>query len=223
MSKGQAVARQDSKSERTRRRILDAAARCFRRRGFASVTLKDIAGLADLQAGSLYYHFTSKEEIVDAVLAAGVDNAFTATRRAVEALGRGADPLARLRAAIAAHLRVILTESDYASANLRILGQLPEPIRGRHLRRQREYGAFWRALFRDAADAGAVRGDLDLSVVRMLTLGALNWSVEWYRDGRLSPAEIAANASTLVLDGIASRARSRSARLVGRSSASRRA
>jgi len=202
-----AITRAESKSERTRQRILDAAAVSFRRHGFASVTLKDIAARADLQAGSLYYHFDTKEELVEAVLDVGVESAFAATREAVHALGPGADPVARLRAAIAAHLRVVLSDGAYASANLRILGQLPEAIRERHLKRQRAYGAFWQALFREAAAAGAIRADLDLSVVRMLTLGALNWSVEWYREGRRSPSEIAAHAATIVLDGIASTGR----------------
>jgi hypothetical protein len=83
-----------------------------------------------------------------------------------------------------------------------MLGQVPDPIRERHLKRQRAYGAFWRALFLQAAKAGAIRADLDLSVVRMLALGALNWSVEWYRPGRRSPSEIAAHAATMILDGI---------------------
>ena len=118
------------------------------------MTLKDIAGRAGLQAGSLYYHFDSKEEIVEAVLTAGVERAFGGTREAVAALGVGADPLARLRTAIATHLRVVLTDSAYASANLRIFGQIPEAIRARHLKLHRAYGAYWRGLFQDAADAG---------------------------------------------------------------------
>ncbi|HEY2386417.1 MAG TPA: TetR/AcrR family transcriptional regulator [Candidatus Binatia bacterium] len=194
-----------SKSARTRQRILDAAAAAFRRDGFASVTLKDIAERAGLQTGSLYYHFDGKEDLVEAVLAAGTEGALVATREAVGTLGPKADPLARLRAAIAAHLRVVLAESSYASANLRILGQVPEAIREKHLRRQRVFGALWKRLLRDAAATGAVRTDLDLSVVRMLALGALNWSVEWYRKGRRSPDEIAAHATTLILDGIARR------------------
>lgn len=198
-----ALAKPDSKSDRTRQRILDAAATAFHEHGFASVTLKDIAGRAGLQAGSLYYHFDSKEEIVEAVLTAGVERAFGATREAVAALGVGADPLARLRTAIATHLRVVLMESAYASANLRIFGQIPAAIRARHLKLHRAYGAYWAGLFRAAADAGLIRTDCDLSVVRMLALGALNWSVEWYRPGRRSPAEIAAEASTMILDGIA--------------------
>jgi AcrR family transcriptional regulator len=199
------LARSETKSERTRQRILDAAALVFERKGYASVTLKDIAALAELQAGSLYYHFDTKEELVEAVLEAGVAGAIAGTREAVEALGPGADPLARLRVAIGAHLRVVLTEGAYASANIRMLSQVPDAIRERHLKRQRAYGAFWRALFDQAAAAGAIRADLDLSVVRMLALGALNWSVEWYRAGRRGPSEIAAHAATMILDGITPR------------------
>jgi AcrR family transcriptional regulator len=199
------AARSETKSERTRQRILDAAAVAFQRRGYATVTLKDIAALADMQAGSLYYHFDTKEELVEAVLDTGVDGAIAATREAVDALGRDADPLERLRVGIAAHLRFVLAESPYASANLRILGQVPASIRERHLKRQRAYGAFWRTLFRDAAAAGAIRADLDLSVARMLALGALNWSVEWYREGRRSPSDVAAQAATMILDGLTPR------------------
>lgn len=196
----------ESKSARTRKRILDAGASAFRREGYAAVTLKDVAALAGLQAGSLYYHFASKEEIVEEVLELGVDGVAAATREAVDALGPGADPMARLRAAIAAHLRFVLAESDYAVANIRILTQVPREIRQRHLKRQRRYGAFWRALFEKAAKARRLRTDLDLSVVRMLTLGALNWSVEWYHaKGRQSPGAIAGHLSTMILEGLARR------------------
>jgi AcrR family transcriptional regulator len=197
------VLKTESKSARTRRRILDAGAAAFRRDGYASVTLKDVAVLAGLQAGSLYYHFSSKEEIVETVLEVGLDGVAAATREAVDALGSNADPVARLRAAIAAHLKFVLAESDYAVANIRILTQVPKEIRQRHLRRQRRYGAFWRALFESAAKAGALRKDLDLSVVRMLTLGALNWSVEWYDENhRRGPEEIAGHLSTMILEGL---------------------
>jgi AcrR family transcriptional regulator len=196
----------ESKSARTRRRVLDAGARALRRDGYAAVALKDIATLAGLQAGSLYYHFGSKEEIVEEVLEVGVEGVSAVTREAVAALGPGADPLARLRAAITAHLKFVLSESDYAVANIRILSQVPREIRQRHLKRQRRYGAFWRGLFEDAARGKRLRDDLDLSVVRMLTLGALNWSVEWYdAAGARGPVEIADHLSTMIVEGLARR------------------
>jgi TetR/AcrR family transcriptional regulator, cholesterol catabolism regulator len=193
----------ETKSVRTRRRILDAGAAAFREDGYAAVTLKDIAARAGLQAGSLYYHFDSKEEIVEEVLELGLEGVSAAAREAVAALGPEARAEGRLRAAIAAHLEFVLAESDYAVANIRILSQVPKAIRDRHLERQRRYGAFWRELFEAAAASGELRVDLDLSLVRMLTLGALNWSVEWYdeRGGR-SPAEIAAHLATMILEGL---------------------
>ena len=192
----------ESKSSRTRQRILDAAAACFSELGYAGVNLRRIAARAKMKAGSLYYHFDSKDELVEEVIRVGLDTAVRATRGAVQVLGRDADPIVKLRAAIAAHLTTILAESDYASADLRILAQLPEPIRKRHLERQRAYGAFWSSLLQSAAASGRLRQDLNLSVVRMLLLGALNWSVEWYRPDGETPGEIAEHLSAMILDGL---------------------
>ena len=52
-----------SKSQRTRARILDAAARVFRREGYGA-RLSDIAAEAGIQTGSLYYHFDGRESLV---------------------------------------------------------------------------------------------------------------------------------------------------------------
>lgn len=192
-----------SKSARTRQRVLDAAAVCFKELGYATVTLADIAERAQMKAGSLYYHFDSKEALVEEVLRVGVERIHAETRAAVEKLGRGADPIERLRAAIGAHFAYVASENAYASANIRIFSQVPEPIRRRHLERHREYGAYWASLFRKAQASGRMRGDLDLSIVRMLVLGALNWSVEWYRDDGRTPAEIAEQLSRMLFEGLA--------------------
>lgn len=190
------------KSDQTRQRILDAAAACFSDSGYSGVTLRDIADRANIKAGSLYYHFDSKENLVEEVLHAGVFNAFQSTRRAVESLGQKADPVEKLRAAMAAHLQSILSESRYASANLRIFRQMPKEIRERHLEQQREYGRFWATLFRKAVASGQLRKDLDLSAVRMLVLGALNWSVEWFNSKGRTPAEIADHIYAIVFEGL---------------------
>ena len=56
------------KGERTRSRILNAAASVLAREGYAAATLTEIAAVAKMQAGSLYYHFDSKDAIVEEVL-----------------------------------------------------------------------------------------------------------------------------------------------------------
>lgn len=192
------------KSDRTRQRILDAAAECFRERGFASTRLSDIAERAELQAPSLYYHFPSKEELVEEVLALGVRQTFAHVQAQVDAAPAD-DPLARLAAAVRAHLTMVLETGNYSAANLRLYGQMPDDIRKRLQRTQQKVGRYWNELLTDAQRAGAVRDDLDLSAARMLILGALNWVSEWYHPGRLTPEQLADQATTLLIDGIRAR------------------
>jgi AcrR family transcriptional regulator len=190
-----------TKSERTRERILDAAAVAFRERGFAATRLSDIAERAQLQTPSLYYHFGSKEELIEEVLALGVVKTWEHVKARV-ALVDADDHLGKLRAAIGAHVEMVLATGNYSAANLRLFGQMPAEIQQRLQRIQRKVGRYWAQLLSDAAEAGAIRSDLDLSAVRMLLLGALNWSVEWYRPDELSPAELAEQASEMVLGGL---------------------
>jgi AcrR family transcriptional regulator len=57
-----------SKGERTRAAILDAAYDLFIEQGFAATSMRDIAGRAGLAPGSLYNHFSSKEQIFGAII-----------------------------------------------------------------------------------------------------------------------------------------------------------
>jgi AcrR family transcriptional regulator len=190
------------KSEQTRERLLDAAARVFRDKGYAGARLSDIADAAEMHTPGVYYYFPSKEDLVEEVLRVGVARAAAFVEGRVAAVPEGASALDRLRAAIEGHVLMVLEIGDYTSANIRIFGQLPDDIRRRHLAQQRAYGDLWRSLLEGARAAGEIRPDLDLSVVRMLILGALNWTVEWYRPGAVTAAEVARHATTMICEGI---------------------
>ena len=142
----------ETKSDRTRARILDAAATVFSEQGYGA-RLSDIAERAGMKTGSLYYHFASREDLVAAVLHGGIETSFEHVRRAVDALGAGALPIERLAAAIRAHTLSILEISSYASARARIVGQVPPSVATAHQRDQRAYGAYWNGLFESAAGA----------------------------------------------------------------------
>ena len=95
------------KGERTRTRILDAAADVLARKGYAAATLTEIASVAKMQAGSLYYHFDSKDAIVEEVLAVGLEHARDAIRAALNAAGDDASGHDRLMAAVVAYVTAI--------------------------------------------------------------------------------------------------------------------
>ncbi|PYQ28574.1 MAG: TetR/AcrR family transcriptional regulator [Acidobacteria bacterium] len=52
------------KAEETRNRILDAALRLFRERGFDDTTMRDVAAEAGVATGAAYYYYRSKEDLV---------------------------------------------------------------------------------------------------------------------------------------------------------------
>jgi AcrR family transcriptional regulator len=65
----------ESRSERrkreTRRRLLDAALRVFKDRGYDAATTGEIASAADLGAGTFYLHFRDKRDVYEALARRG--------------------------------------------------------------------------------------------------------------------------------------------------------
>jgi AcrR family transcriptional regulator len=59
--------RQDIKSERSRRLILDAALDLFSHRGYGATSIRDIAERARVSTGNVYHHFDDKEAVYRAI------------------------------------------------------------------------------------------------------------------------------------------------------------
>jgi AcrR family transcriptional regulator len=189
----------------SRRLVLDHAARLFRAHGYAAVTLRDIAAASGMKTGSLYYHFESKEQIVAEVLNTGVDTVSDQARRSVEALPPDTPLALHLRAAIGAHLHALLGLDDYTGANIRIFGHVPDRVRAAAMAHRRSYEDWWRDLLDRGAAEGAFAPGTDLRLVRLFLLGAMNWSLEWYRPGSRDVEELAEKLAAMVLHGVAAR------------------
>jgi AcrR family transcriptional regulator len=187
-----------------RRHILDTAARLFREEGYSGVSLRSIAAACDMQAGSLYYHFSSKDEIVSEILRLGVEHVYGAVRAAVEALPAGTSPQRLIAIAAETHLRMLLELQDYTSANIRIFGQVPRSVRERHIALRDEYESFWTALLQRAVPVSSTRGR-HLAVARFFLIGAMNSALEWYKpEGESIPA-LAQAMTQILLFGLAGR------------------
>lgn len=191
------------RSARTRERILDAAAVVLNRSGYAGTRLLDIAGLAGLQAPAIYYHFASRDELIQEVVQVGLRRTMAHVHDELAALPDGTPPMDRIATAVRAHLEIVLRDSEYAAAAIRNAAQLPQGIRDVQLRDQRRYGALWRGLVDDAQAAGQLDPELDPHAARMLVMGALNWAPEWWRPDRGDLADIVRTAQTIVREGLA--------------------
>jgi len=191
-----------TKADKTRARLIEVATRLFQEHGSDEVTVRRIAAAAKIEAGSIYYHFASRDEIMRAVLEGGVGGAKTEVLKAIAAVGEGSSPLDRLQAALGAHLKYTL--HHHFSSRLKAIRRLPKRLRDHHMKQEREYAAIFADLLTEAEKTGLLRPGFNLSVVRMLAMGALTWAAEWYDpDGTMDPDDITAELMRMLTGGIA--------------------
>jgi len=191
-----------TKSEKSRQSVLQAAAKLFRQQGYSATTLRQIASMAEIKAGSIYYYFDSKEAILDEVLDQGLHRIFEAVKTALKKAGK-VSHRRRIGLAIETHLVALLEASDFTSANIRIYGQLPERLKNRHRPLRRAYAKYWDQLFLDARRAGEIRADIEIVPLRIFVLGALNWTVEWFSYSKKEAVlKLAQRTELLILDGV---------------------
>lgn len=191
-----------SKSAATRRRVIEAAARVLVEQGYAGTRLSDIATEAGLQAGSLYYYFESKENLVEEVLRYGVQFTHTHVRVAVEQLPETATPGERLSTAVSGFLEATLELGDMSPAHVRTYQQLPPEIQERLRPMRRAFGRFWEELIDAAIAAGDVRDDIDPLILRLFIINSLERVAEWPLKTRRSPRDLSDLMQTLIFDGV---------------------
>ncbi len=191
------------RSIETRRRLILAAAGLFRDKGYKGTTLRDIADAIDMEAGSLYYYFDSKEELLHEILDRGIAAVANAVRDGLEALPSEAGPIARLREAIRAALHAHLDTDGYTTAYTRIYVQLPPNVKRRDHPRRLAYIAYWRQLVMDAQRAGNIKAGLPVDAFVNFMLGALSRTSEWHNPQERSIDELASLFADWILEGIA--------------------
>ena len=188
--------------QETRSVILQVAAQLLREHGYAAVTMRQIASNAKIKAGSIYYHFDSKEDILFHVLDEGLRVIVQEVNDAVAALPPGAQFREKLKVVVKSHLHGLLRVGDFSSANIRIYGQVPEEVRQRHYVARRAYADWWDTFFSQAVAEGALPVNLDPSLVRVFVVGALNFTVEWFDPEKGSFDTLADQIFTIIADGL---------------------
>jgi TetR/AcrR family transcriptional regulator, cholesterol catabolism regulator len=173
----------------TRREIiLKTAARLFREKGYEGTTVRDLADAVNLQSGSLFFHFRSKEEILLSILETGLLRAIAILDRN---LVHAHTPREKLAAVLRGQLRAILIEDRDAFTTVLVDWRtLSARSRKRVIALRDEYEGHIKRVLDELSAAGAIPQDNRL--FRLFLLGAMNWTVQWYRpEGDLTVDEVA--------------------------------
>jgi AcrR family transcriptional regulator len=178
--------------------ILRAAGKQFRVHGFAETGMRDIAAAADLSPANLYNYFGGKHEILFFCQDNSLDRMLAALEETRSTRTAAAE---KLRAVITSHLSCLLDEVEGSTAHL-LASALPPLLQRRLVKKRDRYEQGLRQLIAAGIRAGEfIPCDPALAVRAML--GALNWSVLWFRpEGSLSVAEIARDFADYLVRGL---------------------
>lgn len=168
-----------------REEVLLKAAELIARHGIDGTSMRDIAAAVDMLPGSLYYHFASKEEMLQAIHERVVADM---TRRVEAAVARATNPWDRLEAAAVAHLEGLIATGNMITI---ISPDFAEDRRALNATLKAQRNAY-EVLFRDLFEALGLPEGVDPALLRLQLLGALNWVPVWFDPAaERAPAEIA--------------------------------
>lgn len=164
----------------TREQLIDAAAEMFSERGYGGTTVRDLSMRVGLTSGSVFHYFDSKEALFLEVVRQGL---VSTVRHVEEEAGDATDPSERLRGMIRGHLRALL-ESD-ATPTTVVFHEwwwISPDTAAILVSLRDDYERMWDRALRDVP--GVPRTAKERRVLRLLLLGAMNSTVNWYRPNR---------------------------------------
>src|SRR5580704_3109711 len=185
-----------SKGAQAKARIISEAEGLFNRQGFDGASMRDIAAAAEMQPASVYYYFESKEELLWAVWEKG---GVELLNRVSNAIADKTDPWQRMETACIAHTTGLL---DWRRANQALFvmppWHYPESIKARVIALRDEY----EKLFIDLIDDLPLRKGVDRRYLRLSLIGALSWSLFWFKKERDTPSAIARQILSMLRAGV---------------------
>jgi AcrR family transcriptional regulator len=184
------------RAEQTRARLVEVAAELFDRYGFAGTNISDITAAAGVTKGALYFHFTAKEELVEAVQE-------TSTALLADAVAKiGAADLTPVEALIDlshAVARMLVTEPA-VRASFRLAREC-----GDQARPFVDFHEAWRSVVRELLRAAARNGQLARNADVSLPLLSMYVGIEALWSSGMSKDDVAdlfADAWRLLLPGL---------------------
>lgn len=188
-----------TKGGATRDDILEAAANLIVTQGYSACTMRSISEKVKIKAGSLYYHFASKDEIVVEIMNRGTEMLLDEVREALEQLPESAGFEDRLRKAVGVHVACKL---DQATPFLQVYEHLTPVIKRQSREKRRVYTQLWMDMIEEGKRNGAVRKDLNTGFFVSYLLTGLNRLPEWFHRETMKIEDVTRMILDMTTNGI---------------------
>jgi AcrR family transcriptional regulator len=172
-----------------RQAILDIAAQMFADKGYLGANLRDIADALGMSRPGLYYHFPSKEKLLEAI----IEELTLSSERELARIAREkqGEPEEALRLVVRTTTLWLLDHQVFFRVLDRSESDLPADLKAANETSKRKNLAHLVGIIEHGIAVGKFR-PIDPHVAALAVAGMRNWAAWWYKPGgRLTATEIA--------------------------------
>jgi len=160
--------------------IKSVAARLFRKRGYASTSMRDIATELGMEAPSLYNHISGKKQLIEEMLMT-VAHAFT--RGMAEVRSSSLSNIDQLERIIVLHVDITIDHTDAVSLLTNEWVHLDGKVEKEFVAMKDGYEQDFREVLTACIDEGSLeKVNVELALFSMLS--TLRWLYSWYSRNR---------------------------------------
>ena len=182
----------------SRELLIKEAARLFAEKGYNKTNMRELAEAVGMKAGSIFYHFKNKDEILQAVM----HKAITLLVANVQSsIGDATTPMERLRVLVRMELGVYLGEdADYGMVLIHEWRSLPESLQEELLVMRANYESYWDTTLTNCQQEGIIKANP--KIVRRMLNGAFSWAIYWYQpEGEFSFEQLVDEVMAMLVVG----------------------
>jgi AcrR family transcriptional regulator len=179
--------------------LLETATRLFRKKGYHSTSMQDLADALGLQKGSLYYYIDSKEDLLRRLVERAISFLVV---RIDDIYAADLPPTDKLRWVLENHAVNMMQHLDLVVVYLYEYRNLPPGRLEEVLTVRKHYERMLTRIVEDGVAAGDFR-PVNVKLAVLGLLGMVNWTHQWFSpEGPFSPEEIAETLADMALYGL---------------------
>jgi len=167
-----------TRSDATKKRLFDAAMDLIGERGFTEASVDEIVERAGVAKGTVYYHFSGKAELVEALIADRLAPLVASFHKAAE--DNAGNPVGAIEALVRAELEFLLLYKSFSKLLLTEMWREDRLWRETLVLLRTEIMTVTRTVIAEGIDAGVFRADVDpdfgaSALFGMTATVALDW------------------------------------------------
>ncbi len=179
--------------------IQKVVASLFAKKGYRSVSMREIASALSMRPSSLYHYFDGKEALLFKIM----DSAMEESLAVLKDMSTSEKPTKeRLEAMLHFYSQYYLQESERLTLLVNEIPSLSSQYRSKLVEREKEFVNLFRNLIQELINVGEIRS-LDATSAVFSFFGMIHYTVKWYDpQGRITPAELSRQIVRIFTKGL---------------------